>query len=133
MTIDEAERLRRWRLALGGDAQHSLGVGLAGDDVGMDEVLTALYDEERSIGMGSSAPRVTRWLGDIRTYFPSSTVRVMQQDALERLGRVSTTVMVPSGGWPRMKARCWMGSTAMLHGVGPAGTVPVSGVAVTVG
>jgi Mg-chelatase subunit ChlD len=52
----------------------------------MDEVLTALYDEERSVGMGSSAPRVTWWLGDIRTYFPSSTVRVMQQDALERLG-----------------------------------------------
>src|SRR2546421_1721964 len=47
--------------------------------------------------------------------------------------RVSTTVMVPYGGWPRMKARCWMGSTAMLHGVGPAGTVPVSGVAVAVG
>jgi hypothetical protein len=28
---------------------------------------------------------VARWLGDIRTYFPSSVVRVMQQDALERL------------------------------------------------
>src|SRR5919202_3129819 len=47
--------------------------------------------------------------------------------------RVSTTVMIPYGGLPRMKARCWMGSTAMLHGVGPAGTVPVSGVAVAVG
>ncbi|HYE76091.1 MAG TPA: VWA domain-containing protein, partial [Blastocatellia bacterium] len=34
---------------------------------------------------GSSSPRVARWLGDIRTYFPSSVVRVMQQDALERL------------------------------------------------
>jgi Mg-chelatase subunit ChlD len=28
---------------------------------------------------------VARWLGDIRTYFPASVVRVMQQDALERL------------------------------------------------
>jgi hypothetical protein len=28
---------------------------------------------------------VARWLGDIRTYFPSSVVKVMQQDALERL------------------------------------------------
>ena len=35
--------------------------------------------------MGRSAPNVARWLGDIRTYFPSSVVRVMQQDALERL------------------------------------------------
>ena len=29
---------------------------------------------------------MTRWLGDIRTYFPSPVVRVMQKDALERLG-----------------------------------------------
>jgi Mg-chelatase subunit ChlD len=29
---------------------------------------------------------VTRWLGDIRAYFPSPVVRVMQKDALERLG-----------------------------------------------
>jgi Mg-chelatase subunit ChlD len=35
--------------------------------------------------LGSSAPSVARWLGDIRTYFPTSVVRVMQRDALERL------------------------------------------------
>jgi Mg-chelatase subunit ChlD len=35
--------------------------------------------------MGASSPTVVRWLGDIRTYFPSSVVSVMQQDALERL------------------------------------------------
>lgn len=35
--------------------------------------------------MGASSPKVARWLGDIRTYFPASVVRVMQQDALERL------------------------------------------------
>ncbi len=35
--------------------------------------------------MGASMPNVTRWLGDIRSYFPTDTVRVMQQDALERL------------------------------------------------
>jgi Mg-chelatase subunit ChlD len=29
---------------------------------------------------------VARWLGDIRTYFPSSVVQVMQADAMERLG-----------------------------------------------
>jgi Mg-chelatase subunit ChlD len=27
-----------------------------------------------------------RWLGDVRTYFPSSVVQVMQRDAVERLG-----------------------------------------------
>jgi Mg-chelatase subunit ChlD len=51
----------------------------------MDRVLEALYDSDRSAGLGSSAPNVTRWLGDIRTYFPSPVVRVMQQDALQRL------------------------------------------------
>jgi len=82
----EIERLRRWRLVLGGPAQEGLGAGaLTGADRGMDEVLAALYDGERSAGLGGSSPNVARWLGDIRTYFPSSAVRVMQQDALDRL------------------------------------------------
>ncbi len=51
----------------------------------MDQALQALYDTERTGGLGSSAPHVARWLGDIRTYFPTSVVRVMQKDALERL------------------------------------------------
>src|SRR5690606_22725726 len=34
----------------------------------------------------ASAPRVARWLGDIRTYFPTSVVQVMQRDAVDRLG-----------------------------------------------
>ena len=40
---------------------------------------------QRSGGLGASAPGVARWLGDIRTYFPSSVVQVMQRDAVERL------------------------------------------------
>ena len=87
---DELERLRRWRLVLGEDAQEGIGCALAGEDRGMDRVLAALYGSsdrswERSAGLGGSAPNVTRWLGDIRTYFPSPVVRVMQKDALERL------------------------------------------------
>ena len=83
---EEDERLRRWRLVLGGSAQEGLGAGaLTGADRGMDETLAALYDGERSAGLGGSSPNVARWLGDIRTYFPSSAVRVMQQDALDRL------------------------------------------------
>lgn len=81
----EEERLRRWRLVLGGPAEESLGAGLGGGDLGMDRVLSALYDSERKAGLGSSSPNVARWLGDIRTYFPASTVRVLQQDALELL------------------------------------------------
>jgi Mg-chelatase subunit ChlD len=82
--ITEHERLRRWRLALGGSASASCGV-VSGTDAAMDRVLEALYDSDRKAGLGSSAPNVARWLGDIREYFPSSVVRVMQSDALTRL------------------------------------------------
>ncbi|WP_374193035.1 VWA domain-containing protein [Streptomyces sp. AV19] len=59
-----------------------------------DGALEALYGSaagggRRGGGLGASAPRVARWLGDVRTYFPSSVVQVMQRDALERLGLTS--------------------------------------------
>jgi Mg-chelatase subunit ChlD len=80
------ERLRRWRLILGGNEADGTGCELSGPDLSMDRALQSLYDGQRKAGLGSSAPNVARWLGDIRAYFPSSVVRVMQQDALERLG-----------------------------------------------
>jgi len=88
MSIDEHERLRRWRLILGDDAGEGLSVDLADYDLRMDHALEALYGESgsRKAGLGASAPNVTRWLGDIRTYFPTSVVQVMQQDAFDRLG-----------------------------------------------
>jgi hypothetical protein len=82
------DRLKRWRLILGNDAEEiSAGLTLEGADLGMDQALSALYgdDSSRKGGLERSAPNVARWLGDIRSYFPSSVVRVMQQDALERL------------------------------------------------
>ena len=83
------ERLRRWRLILGSErSEGSDGVQLSGGDLGIDRALSALYDSEqseRSGGLGSSSPNVARWLGDIREYFPSSVVKMLQQDALERL------------------------------------------------
>ncbi|WP_090767827.1 VWA domain-containing protein [Nonomuraea maritima] len=117
------ERLRRWRLVLGGGAGDGTGCGLSGADAGMDAALAALYgggdgpgdghggghgdghgggeggrfgsgrrsgdggrqSGGRAGGLGASAPRVARWLGDIRTYFPSTVVQVMQKDAIERL------------------------------------------------
>jgi Mg-chelatase subunit ChlD len=92
----ERGRLTRWRLVLGaeggeglagGDGEDGAGqVELSGDDRRRDEALRALYDGDRRAGMGGSAPRVARWLGDIRSYFPTSVVQVMQADAMERLG-----------------------------------------------
>ncbi|MGN6404873.1 VWA domain-containing protein, partial [Sinomonas sp.] len=61
---------------------------LSADDVRRDQALAALYDAPAKGpgGMGASSPRVARWLGDIRTYFPSTVVQVMQGDAMDRLG-----------------------------------------------
>jgi Mg-chelatase subunit ChlD len=96
VTTDE-ERARRWRLALGGAPDgEGTGHGLDGGDAAMDSALAALYDSDRdpdvdgergrrSGGLNASAPRVARWLGDIRRYFPGTVVQVMQADAIERL------------------------------------------------
>jgi Mg-chelatase subunit ChlD len=85
------ERQRRWRLLLGAAAGEMGGLGE--DDGRRDGALTALYggggegaDGKRSAGLGSSNPVLHRWLGDVRTYFPTSVVQVMQRDAVERLG-----------------------------------------------
>ena len=93
ITDSTDERLRRWRLVLGEEARVPLGeLTLSEADGAMDRALQALYDSDakdggsRKGGLGASAPSVARWLGDIRTYFPSSVVHVMQKDALERLG-----------------------------------------------
>ncbi len=79
------DHLHRWRLVLGGDEADGTGLDLEGVDLRLDQALEALYDQARHGGLESSAPRVARWLGDIREFFPASVVRVMQRDALERL------------------------------------------------
>jgi len=90
------DRLKRWRLLLGG-ADDGTGVALTGRDAQIDGALAALYERPgtgdsgggdgvvRGAGLEASAPNVARWLGDIREYFPSSVVSVMQKDAIERL------------------------------------------------
>ena len=87
--MSDNERLQRWRLVLGQEAETTCG-HLSGAAREIDKALTALYDApggptSRVGGRGGSAPSVARWLGDIRKYFPSPVVQVMQRDALERL------------------------------------------------
>lgn len=78
-------RLEKWRLILGKESDPESEFRLEGEAAGMDNVLEALYNNERKGGLGASSPNVNRWLGDIRQYFPTSVVQVMQKDALERL------------------------------------------------
>ena len=79
------ERLRRWRLVLGGEEAEGTGVSLGGEDRAVDAALGAVYGERQG-GLGASAPTVARWLGELRTHFPAGVVRVVQQDAIDRLG-----------------------------------------------
>lgn len=87
-----ANRLQRWRMVLGSEAENSCGPA----EGGLREIelaLAALYEPDGAGGLsrsgrggrGDSRPNVARWLGDIRNYFPSSVVQVMQRDAMERL------------------------------------------------
>jgi VWA domain containing CoxE-like protein len=96
MTLPDNERRRRWRLALGGDDTDCLSER----DIRMDRALSALYGRgeggstDRRGGLGASAPRVSRWLGDIREFFPAPVVQVIQRDAFERLG-IKAMLMEP--------------------------------------
>ena len=97
-TADQTQLLR-WRLILGKDSQQSLDqmgrCNLSGAEAEIDAALAAIYDDvpeddgsskQRSAGLGASAPRLAKWLGDIRTYFKEDVVSVIQTDAIERRG-----------------------------------------------
>lgn len=78
------ERMRRWKLALGDEDRSDLSER----DIRLATALDALYMPSRAKGrggLGASAPRVARWLGDIREFFPTPVVQVIQKDAFERL------------------------------------------------
>jgi Mg-chelatase subunit ChlD len=83
--MENEQHLRKWRLILGGQQYDGTGFPLSGLDIQMDKVMEALYDNDRKGGLGPSSPNVSRWLGDIRSFFPNTVVQVMQKDALKRL------------------------------------------------
>ena len=97
-TTADPSQLLRWRLILGKDSQAPLDAmgscTLSGAESEIDAALAAIYDDvpedgggtSRSASLGGSAPRLAKWLGDIRTYFKEDVVSVIQTDAIERRG-----------------------------------------------
>jgi len=89
--MSDDERSRRWALAVGAEPE-SGEAPLSDSDRRMSEALTALYGDgdegakKGKGGLGGSAPRVAKWLGDIREFFPTPVVQVIQKDAFERKG-----------------------------------------------
>ena len=83
------ELQRRWQMILGGETD-----GLGERDRRITAALDSLYgaseeadaSKSRRGGLGRSAPRVAKWMGDIRECFPSSVVQIIQKDAFTRLG-----------------------------------------------
>ncbi|GIO13842.1 VWA domain-containing protein [Cohnella xylanilytica] len=114
MTALDAEQAKRWRLILGAAAEEKLLSAVGGSASGrlldeesqlMDEALAAIYDGtsgeagaggasgaggagggSRSAGLGASAPKLAKWLGDVRSFFPTDIVSVIQADAVQRKG-----------------------------------------------
>lgn len=104
----DIKQLKRWRLILGNPVHDKLSsytgfnLELDRDEKVMDEALAAIYDETggnyentgsssmpmkaRSAGLGPSYPKVAKWLGDIRAFFPDDVVSVIQSDAIEKKG-----------------------------------------------
>ena len=83
--ITQKERWRRWQLAIGVEDEQN---ELSDRDRRLNAALSALYDsgtEKRRGGLGASSPRVAKWLGDIREFFPTPVVQIVQKDAFERL------------------------------------------------
>ena len=97
MSEDQStEILKRWKMILGSDNVDDDSAELSIEEQQMDAALSALYEFEHSgkfeyghsQGMkgsgGKSNFSISRWLGDIRKYFPNSVVQVLQADALRQ-------------------------------------------------
>lgn len=95
--MENKEILKRWRLILGSSSEdtiNSLGCAdpLSAEELLMDSALSQIYGGSGSgsssgmAGSGKSSPKLTKWLGDLRSLFSQTEIRVIQNDAIERCG-----------------------------------------------
>ncbi|MBQ8569518.1 MAG: VWA domain-containing protein [Oscillospiraceae bacterium] len=97
--MDTKETLKRWRLILGAESEKMLesfdgdGINLSEEELLMDSALSQIYgnDEGGSSGSGGSGrgistPKLTKWLGDLRSLFSPMDIKVIQNDAIEKKG-----------------------------------------------
>lgn len=95
--MENKEILKRWRLILGSGCDemiNSLGGAseMSADELLMDSALSQIYGNDSganmtgTAGRGASSPKLTKWLGDLRSLFASAEIKVIQNDAIERKG-----------------------------------------------
>ncbi|MDE6642230.1 MAG: VWA domain-containing protein [Acetatifactor sp.] len=97
--MNQEEHIQRWRLILGQESRarfEKMGnAELSPEQDLMDQALAAIYNNTESGGFGSggagagngpSNPRISKWLGDVRSLFDKELVTVIQGDAMTRCG-----------------------------------------------
>lgn len=98
--VDKTENIKRWRLLLGKESEKdfeqttSLNINLSEEDLLLANALDAIYNSNNhelekgggKAGNGYSAPKISKWLGDIRKIFNKDLVQIIQNDAIERKG-----------------------------------------------
>lgn len=102
--MDTEARKTRWRLILGKESQSRFdrmgGARLGAEQDLMDQALAAIYNlndpdsfgasggggSARGAGGAPSGPRLTKWLGDVRSLFDQELVKIIQGDAMTRCG-----------------------------------------------
>ncbi len=80
------DNLTRWKLILGPSSDQADPVKLSKEEEEVDDLLNAIYGNEKTPGFGKSTHKIKRWLDGIRLQFPKEIVQIMQADALERQG-----------------------------------------------
>lgn len=96
MENDKKQQLKRWRLILGKSVEDKInsmgGNSLSAEEMLMDTALAQIYgadgfsDSSGNAGSGVSSPKLTKWLGDLRSLFEPMEIKVIQRDAIEKKG-----------------------------------------------
>lgn len=97
--MNQEDHIQRWRLILGRESRERFekmgNAELSPQQDLMDQALAAIYNNTESGGFGSggsgagngpSNPRISKWLGDVRSLFDKDLVTVIQGDAMTRCG-----------------------------------------------
>lgn len=62
------------------------GPELSETEKNIDKALDQIYNDKDSKGtLDKSHPKIAKWLGEIRNYFPDSMVQIIQKDAIKKL------------------------------------------------
>lgn len=96
--MDKTVQMQRWRLILGQESNYRLTrmemPALSEEQILMDSALASIYSKSELGGFGGSGskghrpsnPRISKWLGDVRSLFDKDLVKIIQNDAMTRCG-----------------------------------------------